>query len=1318
MAKWDRVEPRLDPPRQWVDELAELRRGRLTASLGEIRLSLDPRRFADVDLDAVAADLSAAAVLAKASGESRYYDFFGEKYTVRLHDRRAQEGRHRMAAVASIQRSDRMLPRTGWFTCEVIFDRLWDESPCDLPALLEAVGEERQEARRKAAERTLTPRHSARLPAQTTNLAALAGRRYGALRALLDLLKLRADNERIEANCTVADQPPAAGDGPELLALRVDGKIRDFTDARVTLTAGESSWETRVVDSDEGLLFVDRPTMPLPVGQLRISRTSRFGMRQHQFALDAFMQGDVSGDWADLVNLLCDTKALELAASQPVRPDRFFCDIDPDTPPLNDEQRAAVSGAMSTPHAFMIQGPPGTGKTSVICELVRQLAARGERVLLLAPTHAAIDEALRRVGDKPGIRALRLTWNELKVDEDLRRFLPDRMALTPNLKVRRPEFSQASGWDTERRRLETELDGMERLLALVPELDGARGAVLQAQVEMQEVNDRLTSDQSRYEERAGELARQLTDTETRLSEAAAEEEAWARRRQRAEAAVSRHVDGVRRLAGVAEDLERARREVAEARSDVARQEADLGDLAQPHPTALAPLDEQIRVAADRAAGAQRATEEHERNVTHATQMIKEIRQQRGTFASFLGEMFGSPDPRLRAWNEYRAGASRAAAQARWEWSRAEEWRQELLHRREGLLTEWRGSVRQRHDQARSRVESAMTAHQLSARAWQSALEAAGLAVPAESQVDGLSRRLNDFLRNPVRADLPEWLDLPGLADAGQELAEVTRREEAVDLLRQREVRTREEIVQWDTTAAAERGQNERWVVAAQERLTEAQDRVESATRSIGAILERLDLADPPAAEDLSVRIDEIRNRLALLPHLIKFEQRWFELSGSSSDEQIAADIDVAYSRTANLVCATTTGIVGRGSDLVRHADFDTLIVDEASRVTDSEFLIGAVRARRWVLVGDEKQLPPHVDNVDERHLHALAAIARVERGDAPSVEEGVRQLSDLWEKDEDLRAYRANEVTDHAEKLIDTRAWTEIYKKDFKKAREASRRSTSGGDADTDRRVLLTMRDYLVRSLFERAVESCRKPLRQPLIVQRRMIEPIADIVRGPVYAGNLRTPEPADLAEHGVVPLVAGKFTAPVVLLDTSAYGQRAMEQRRNTGFVNELECQWVVDTCEQYEHRLDRDERVSVSVLCFYAAQAAMINHKLGFPRYKRFRKLNFRVVGPVDRSQGQESDLVIISFTRAKKHPGPNYGLWLQDLRRLNVACTRAHRALVLVGHRDTLSRLGVTHATPGPGRAEPGDLGKAGAFYQALLGRFDSASSDYKVIKDFG
>lgn len=71
------------------------------------------------------------------------------------------------------------------------------------------------------------------------------------------------------------------------------------------------------------------------------------------------------------------------------------------------------------------------------------------------------------------------------------------------------------------------------------------------------------------------------------------------------------------------------------------------------------------------------------------------------------------------------------------------------------------------------------------------------------------------------------------------------------------------------------------------------------------------------------------------------------------DGRRAAGSDVLL-RTADLVVGTPAGL-GLSA---RAEEFDVLIVADAGTVTDGEFLIGAVRARRWVLVGAPGSSPP------------------------------------------------------------------------------------------------------------------------------------------------------------------------------------------------------------------------------------------------------------------------------------------------------------------------------------------------------------------------
>jgi hypothetical protein len=76
------------------------------------------------------------------------------------------------------------------------------------------------------------------------------------------------------------------------------------------------------------------------------------------------------------------------------------------------EQRRFVEKALGTPDLAFLEGPPGSGKTTAICELVLQLASRGQRVLLCGSTHFAIDNVLERLVGHAEIDAARIGKEE------------------------------------------------------------------------------------------------------------------------------------------------------------------------------------------------------------------------------------------------------------------------------------------------------------------------------------------------------------------------------------------------------------------------------------------------------------------------------------------------------------------------------------------------------------------------------------------------------------------------------------------------------------------------------------------------------------------------------------------------------------------------------------------------------------------------------------------------------------------------------------------------------------------------------------------
>jgi hypothetical protein len=70
---------------------------------------------------------------------------------------------------------------------------------------------------------------------------------------------------------------------------------------------------------------------------------------------------------------------------------------------LDEFQAACVGKALATPHFAVIQGPPGSGKTTVITAVIRRALERGQRVLVVSPTHVAVDNVVEKLA--PGPRA-------------------------------------------------------------------------------------------------------------------------------------------------------------------------------------------------------------------------------------------------------------------------------------------------------------------------------------------------------------------------------------------------------------------------------------------------------------------------------------------------------------------------------------------------------------------------------------------------------------------------------------------------------------------------------------------------------------------------------------------------------------------------------------------------------------------------------------------------------------------------------------------------------------------------------------------------
>lgn len=82
---------------------------------------------------------------------------------------------------------------------------------------------------------------------------------------------------------------------------------------------------------------------------------------------------------------------------------------------LNESQKAAVNGMVANDGLMIVHGPPGTGKTTTLIEGILQLIKDGKRILVTAPSNAAVDNVAKGLLDY-GVNILRV-GNTVKVDD-------------------------------------------------------------------------------------------------------------------------------------------------------------------------------------------------------------------------------------------------------------------------------------------------------------------------------------------------------------------------------------------------------------------------------------------------------------------------------------------------------------------------------------------------------------------------------------------------------------------------------------------------------------------------------------------------------------------------------------------------------------------------------------------------------------------------------------------------------------------------------------------------------------------------------------
>ena len=89
------------------------------------------------------------------------------------------------------------------------------------------------------------------------------------------------------------------------------------------------------------------------------------------------------------------------------------------------------------------------------------------------------------------------------------------------------------------------------------------------------------------------------------------------------------------------------------------------------------------------------------------------------------------------------------------------------------------------------------------------------------------------------------------------------------------------------------------------------------------------------------------------------------------------------------------------------------------------------------------------------------------------------------------------------------------------------------------------------------------------------------------------------------------------------------------------------------------------SIAIISPYSAQVSLIREKIS----AAFQPSDHPEINSIDAFQGREKDVVILSMVRS--NPEGLVG-FLGEMRRINVAMTRAKKQLVIIGDSETLSR----------------------------------------------
>lgn len=387
-----------------------------------------------------------------------------------------------------------------------------------------------------------------------------------------------------------------------------------------------------------------------------------------------------------------------------------------------------------------------------------------------------------------------------------------------------------------------------------------------------------------------------------------------------------------------------------------------------------------------------------------------------------------------------------------------------------------------------------------------------------------------------------------------------------------------------------------------------------------------------------------------------------------------------------LVCAQSNMAVDWISEKLSDRGINVLRLGNPSRVTDK--MLSFTYERRfeshpdyptlWSIRKAIRELKGHRRGSDQWHQ-------KMSRLHHRATELEIRINNDIF----DNAHVVASTLTGSASRLLDGRKFSTLFIDEAAQALEAAAwipmrragRVVLAGDHCQLPPVVKSfeaMKGGLGTSLMERIVENHPEAVTL-LSIQYRMNEEIMEFSNRWFYHGGIEAAP--DVRYRGILD-----YDTPIEWIDTSqiqlsdepdspeidrdlAFKESLAGQ--SNGRLNKDEAILTMQTLQAYIERIGKerflDERIDVGVISPYRAQVHFLRRLLAHtPFFKPFR--GQIAINTVDGFQGQERDVIIISLVRSNDQGQIGF---LRDLRRMNVAMTRARMKLIIIGDAPTLT-----------------------------------------------